>query len=152
LDKVVARYSQPPYNVHHWILWSEPDAVRNPTSLSVQSCVSCGSLSDRGAWGEDVAAYVQTMQAAYAHIHNTDSNAILIMGPMAYDFFYDPTNTSPGFNSGGLFLYSFIDNVLTELAKSNTPAFDAIAINAYIPFGRNWESDAVKKGRTGVDV
>src|SRR5262249_8650377 len=101
---------------------------------------------------EDVAAYVQTMQAAYAHIHNTDSNAILIMGPMAYDFFYDPTNTSPGFNSGGLFLYSFIDNVLTELGKSNTPAFDAIAINAYIPFGRNWESDAVKKGRTGVDV
>ena len=153
LARLVARYSTAPFDVHHWLLWNEPDAVMTP---------KVKAWADRGAWGDSGAAFADLMRQSYAQIKAADPAAVVILGPIAYDFFDDPPpndpakavgGSSPGFNSGGLFKYGFLDDVLSRLRDvGGGPAFDAIGVNAYVGFSPGWEFDAARNGRPGTDV
>ena len=152
LTKLVERYKGPPYNVNHWILWSEADAVS--TSLPPE-------FQDRGAWADDPAGLADVMRASYAAIKQVDPDAIVIMGPLAHDWFYDPApgttwppngGSSPGFNWGGIFRYTFLDQVLDRMLSTGGLAFDVLGVNAYITFAPGWERDARRRGRSDVDV
>src|SRR5262245_14605023 len=105
LSKVVDRYKAAPYNVRHWLLWSEADAIPNPAA----------PFTDRGAWANEPARFATVMRSSYAQIKSQDAGATVVMGSFAYDWFYDPGpggcpnnpgntgcgGTSPGFNQGG---------------------------------------------------
>jgi hypothetical protein len=133
LQKLVQRYSQSPYGVHHWMLWPEPDAERSPTKST-----------ERASWGDDGAAFAALMRQAYPAIKQADPTAKVILGPLAHDWFADPDGRTPGFNSGGIFRYRFLDDVL---ANGGGGTFDALGLNAYLAFASGWESHG-----SGVDV
>jgi hypothetical protein len=141
LGALVQHYSQPTYGIHFWSLWNEPDAVRDASAVP--------QWADRGAWGDDPAAFAALLQRSYAAIHNADPSAKVILGPLAYDFFC--TCSSPGFNGGGIFRYDFLDNILGG-NPSAKGSFDALGINAYIGFAPGWETEQRAKGRTLYDV
>jgi hypothetical protein len=123
MGKLVARWSAAPYNVKHWELWPEPDYGNDPTSL-------------RAAWGDNGAQYAQMLQTTYPAIKAADSSATVIMGSMAHDAFRN--DNSPGFNAGGPFSYSFLEDVL----RAGGGAYvDWIAFNSYSVFATGWEQN-----------
>jgi hypothetical protein len=130
---LVERYSQSPYGVHHWMLWPEPDAERSPTRSP-----------ERASWGDDGAAFAALLKQTYPAIKGADPNARVILGPLAHDWFDDPDGHTPGFNSGGIFRYRFLDDVLANGAAGS---FDALGLNAYLAFASGWETHG-----SGVDV
>jgi hypothetical protein len=130
---LVQRYSQSPYGVHHWMLWPEPDAERSPTRST-----------ERASWGDDGAAFAALLRQTYPAIKQADPTARVILGPLAHDWFDDPDGRTPGFNSGGIFRYRFLDDVLSNGAAGS---FDALGLNAYLAFASGWETHG-----GGVDV
>jgi hypothetical protein len=152
LGKVVDRYKNAPYNVRHWLLWSEADAISTPPA----------EWSDRGAWADNPAYFADVMRDSYAAVKQRDAGAVVVMGSLAHDWFFDPApgtsapatgGTSPGFNQGGIFRYRFLDDVLDAmLLNGGGVAFDALGLNTYITFAPGWESDADRRGVPAVDV
>src|SRR5439155_5434919 len=110
------------------------DAVRDASPISTQ-------FAGRGSWGDDTAAFTSLIRRSYTTIHSADSSAKVILGPLAYDWFYGaPGNCGgPPGNCGGIFRYSFLDDILKG-SQSVKGYFDALGINAYIYFAPGWES------------
>src|SRR5262249_32597747 len=116
----------------------------------------------RGAWGDTPIAFAAMMRASYDAIKQQDANAVVILGSLAHDWFYDPPSgaadppcggANPGFNCGGIFRYQFLDQVLdTMLANGASLPFDALGLNTYITFGAGWEMDANRRGAPAWDV
>jgi len=67
LTDLVNRYKQPPYNIHHWELFNEPDAT--------------------AGWGFHGDQYAQMLDLAYPAIKSADPGATVLMGGLAYDAF-----------------------------------------------------------------
>jgi hypothetical protein len=151
LEKVVERYSASTYGVHHWMLWSEPDAMASPA----------GALSNRGAWGDNGDVLARLLTSARPRVKAKDPSATMILGPLAHDGFYDPGpgpgsannaacgGSLPGFNCGGIFKYRFLDEFLVAGGGS---AVDALGLNAYNSYAPGWELDAARNGRSGLDL
>lgn len=94
LSDMVYRYQQPPWNIHHWELFNEPDGTW--ISLGEQGI---------GCWGHDGARYAQMLQVANAAIKSADPGATVLMGGVAQDWFVE---------YGGPFSRYFTDIVLTN--------------------------------------
>lgn len=67
LDALVRRYSQPPFNVHHWEIGNEPDV--DPALVPTDQVYGCwGNISDPyyggGHYGNMLKAVVPTLRAA----------------------------------------------------------------------------------------
>ncbi|MBI3967215.1 MAG: hypothetical protein HY329_16395, partial [Chloroflexi bacterium] len=132
LRLLVERYRAQPYDVHHWELWPEPDAVSNlPARYAGRP-----EFEKRRAWGDNGADYAAMLKAVYPEIKRLDPNAKVLIGALAYDWFAE--GKSPGFNAGGIFNYKFINDVI---AAGGDCCFDILAFNSYASFAPDWEAN-----------
>ncbi|MBX0330775.1 hypothetical protein K2Z83_24260 [Oscillochloris sp. ZM17-4] len=84
MGEVVARYSQPPYNVHRWELGNEPDI--DPNLVAGGSPFGCWGDAGRADYGG--AGYAAMLKAAYPAIKAADPQAQVILGGLL--LFCDP--------------------------------------------------------------
>ena len=121
---VVARYSQPPYNVKYWEIWNEPDA---PYSLEQPN-------SPYGCWGDNNDAYygggyyALMLQAVYPMIKAADPDAQVLIGGLLLDC--DPR---PGSNYCTEYGHDkrspkFLEGILLNNGQNY---FDGISFHAY---------------------
>jgi len=113
MQAVVARYSQPPYNVKYWEMYNEPD---NGNVLFAEQ--------GAGYFGYTPEAYVDVLEAVYQPIKAIDPGAKILLGGLAYDAWPDP------------FVEDFLDQVLIH---GGADYFDLMNFHYYVAFRANWE-------------
>ena len=106
----VARYSQAPYSVKHWEVYSEPD------------CVSKLGVTCYAEWGSYPREYASALEVAFRAAKAADPTATVIMGSVAYDWF----DVHPR---------RFLDEVL---AAGAGPYFDVFGFNYFTLFAPVW--------------
>lgn len=114
MTAVVQHYSAPPYNVHLWELFNEPDQTHGPL---------------RG-WGLHSQEYATMLRTVVPAIRATDPQAKIFLGGLAYDWFTD---------EGGPFDRGFLSDVLS--LAPNT--FDYVNFH-YYPQNIHWPTIADK--------
>lgn len=132
MHDLVARYSVPPYNVHYWEIWNEPDV--DPALVPSTNPYGCWGNSDDPWYG---GAYFATMlQRVYPAIKKATPNVHVIHGGLMLDC--DPTNPlaekdcSPG---------RFLEGVLRN---GGGESFDMLAFHSYAFWDNtthDWELD-----------
>ena len=115
IQAVVARYSQPPYNVKYWEMYNEPD---NGNVLYAEE--------GQGFFGHTPAAYVDILEAVYQPIKAVDPEARVLLGGLAYD----------AWEPDGPFVQDFLDQVLMD---GGDAYFDLMNFHYYLAFRSNWE-------------
>ncbi len=130
VGELVKRYSQPPYNVHHWELGNEPD-------------VDAGLVppdSPFGCWGDGRdpyyggGSYAAMLKAVYPAIKAADPQSQVVIGGLLLDC--DPTNPPAGKDC---LPAKFLEGVLRA---GGAPAFDLVAYHAYTYWSaaqRDWD-------------
>lgn len=118
MSAVAERYSQPPYNVHFYEFWNEPDGA--------------GGTNNQLGWGMHPDKYVQMLSKAYAAVKAADPQSVVIMGGMAYDFW---------FQDGGPFNPDFLAGVLDH---GGAQYLDAIAFHYYTNNIHGWANIGMK--------
>ncbi len=83
---LVKRYSVPPYNVHHWEIWNEPDIVYSP-ELGYDSVFGCWGDASQTYYGG--VYYGEMLNVIYPAIKGVDPNAQVGIGGLLLDC--DPT-------------------------------------------------------------
>lgn len=111
---VVARYRAPPYNVHLWELFNEPDQTHGPL---------------RG-WGLHTTEYARLLRTVVPAIRAADPQAKIFLGGLAYDWFTD---------EGGPFNRRFLGDILSLAPNS----FDYLNFH-YYPQNIHWPTIADK--------
>jgi hypothetical protein len=96
-----ARYGKPPYNVHYWEFWNEPDST------------STGEIKYN--WGTYGARYAAMLKAVRPAMRAADPAAQLVLGGVAYDNFQE---------SGGPFYRKFVDDLLDAGGGQYLDAFN----------------------------
>jgi hypothetical protein len=110
---LVQRYSAPPYNIHYWELWNEPDAA---------GTLGCwGDPSDTQYYGGYY--YGQMLQVVYPRMKAADPKAQVLVGGLLLDC--DPEHPPEGKNC---LPSRFLNGVLESGAG---PYFDGVAFHAY---------------------
>lgn len=115
LSAVVARYSQPPYNVRYWEIGNEPDAPQ------------VANDAPYGCWGDPAdpyyggRAYGELLKVAYAAVKAANPDAQVLNGGLLLDRPYDPAR---GTGLSG----RFFEGVL-EAGAGN--AFDLLSYHSY---------------------
>lgn len=120
LSDLVRRYKEPPYNIHHWELFNEPDQT-----------VPAGSEL---GWGLNGDEYAEMLAWAYPAIKSADPEATVLMGGLAHDRFYNPDPEHP--ENGGPFYRYFPDEVM---AAGGAETLDALNFHYFPDFYREWE-------------
>jgi hypothetical protein len=113
MQAVVARYSQPPYNVKYWEMYNEPD---NGSAWAAEQ--------GAGFFGHTPEAYVDILEAVYQPIKAIDPEAKVLLGGLAYDAWPEP------------FVEDFLDQVLIG---GGAAYFDLMNFHYYLAFRANWE-------------
>ncbi len=130
---VVERFSQPPYNVHHYEFYDKPDI--DPTAVMEDSAFGCwGDDSDETYYGGDT--YGEMLAAVSPRMKEANPDAQVLIGGLLlncdYHFTYDPARDCAS--------SKFLSGVLNTGAE----AFDIVAYQSY-PFrasGRfDWDHD-----------
>lgn len=118
---LVQRYSGPPYNVHYWEIWNEPDGP-----------VVSGN-PPYGCWGDPSDAYYgggrygDMLKLVYPAVKSADPAAQVVLGGLLLDC--DPANPLPGTTCAA---GNFLEGMLRNGAGA---AFDLVAYHAYIFWG-----------------
>lgn len=134
VELLVRTYMQPPFSVRYWELWPEPDAI---AEISPQVLARYGDdILKRRAWGDHGAQYAEMLKAVYPAMKRVDASAKVLNGAVAYDWF---GRNSPGFNAGGIFNYSFLEDVIRA---GGACCFDIVSFNSYAAFAPGWEERA----------
>ncbi len=126
---IVNRYKVAPYNIHVWELINEPDAI------DTYGC-NAGGQPQLGI------EYADLLEQAYPVIKATDPEAKVIMGGIAYDWFYaSPDNLYRDGVANGKFNRYFIDDVFSSGASPGGAAeyVDAINFHYFRSFHAEWE-------------
>lgn len=113
LFDLVSRYKDPPYDIHHWELFNEPDRT-----------VPYGGQS---GWGNHGDLYAQMLTAAYHAIKTADPGATVLMGGVAYDWFTE---------YGGPFYRYFPDDVM---ANQGAQHLDVVNFHYFPDYRLEWE-------------
>jgi len=114
---LVARYSEPPYNVRYYEIWNEPDLPVN-ASDDVYGC-----------WGEPSDAYygggyfAEALKAAYPMVKAADPTAKVLVGGLLLDC--DPDNRPAGKDCKPS---KFLEGILLNDGASY---FDGVSFHAY---------------------
>ncbi len=125
LQAAAARYSGPPYHVRHWALYNEPD-----NGDAVDNTGGCwGRTHPNHAPGAGGAAYAHMLTYAYPAIKAGNPQAKVLIGGLAYDFWYP--------SWGGPFDRNFLSELL---AAGGGNYFDLINFHYYPAFAFNWNS------------
>jgi len=113
---LVNRYKEPPWNIHHWELFNEPDGTW-PNGWA-------GGLGCMGYYGN---RYADMLAAAYLAIKAADPDATVLMGGVAHDWFveYD-----------GPFYRYFPDEVMESGGGSY---FDVLNFHYFPDWHAEWE-------------
>lgn len=112
-----ARYSQPPYNVHDWELWNEPDGS--------------GGADHMLGWGNHADLYATMLRYAYTAVHANDSQAVVMSGGLAYDNWV---------SQGGSYNHDFLPAILSSAGQY----MDAVAFHYYLNNANGWTNVSVK--------
>jgi hypothetical protein len=115
LAAVVARYSQPPYNVVYWQVGNEPDAF----IFQHDSGYGCWGVRTDPYYGGR--AYGDMLKVVYPAIKAADPAAQVLHGSLLLDRPYNPTN-------GGGLTARFLEGVFLAGAANS---FDILPYNAY---------------------
>ena len=123
MHDLVARYSIPPYNVHYWEIWNEPD-------VSAQGMLRDGYPDSRfGCWGDwsdayfGGGAYGDMLVQVSPKIKSADPNAKVLIGGLLLDC--DPVNPPSGKSCGQS---RFLKGILLAAGGAY---FDGISFHAY---------------------
>jgi hypothetical protein len=128
LTRMVARYSAPPYNVRHVALYNEPD---NGDPITFPWLGGCwGRTHPNHAPGAGGAAYARMLSYAYPAIKAGHPEALVLMGGLAYDYWWDPAR-----GSRGPFDATFLDEML---AAGGGNYIDMINFHYFPTFSRTW--------------
>lgn len=122
---LVTRLSAPPYNVHHWELWNEPDVDPKYFAGSVppfdEEYGCYGDENDgRGNYGGE--EYAKLLQAAYPRIKQADSSARVYVGGLLLSC--DPAVRNDAYCRAARFLRGI-------LAGGGAPYFDGVSYHGY---------------------
>jgi hypothetical protein len=135
MSALVTRYSQPPYNVHHWELGNEPDT--DPHLIPPGMQYGCwGNIWDPYYGGEHYGAMLTVVSPA---IRAADPRAKILIGGLLLD---TPQTTVPGFGNPERFLEGI-------LRAGAAPHFDIVPYHAHSAYygsqgdysgldGNNW--------------
>jgi len=131
LTAAVQRYSVPPYNVMHWALYNEPD---NSDSIDYKWVGGCwgDALNPKKAPGASGTAYAEMLSYAYPAIKAGNSDAQVVLGGLAYDWFF-------GYDDGGVFDPAFLDEVLTA---GGGQYFDIMNFHYFPAADDRWQDDS----------
>jgi hypothetical protein len=110
LTDLVNRYKRPPYNIHHWELFNEPDIKQR--------------------WGLYGERYAEMLAVAYPAIRAADPEATVLMGGLAHEEFLE---------DGGRFNRYFADEVMIALDQHDSDALDGLNIHYFPDFRGEWE-------------
>ncbi len=113
LTELVTRYKEPPYDIHHWELFNEPDRT-------TADGVPVG-------WGYEGDRYAQMLAVAYPAIKAADPQATVLMGGLAYDWFTEYR---------GPFNRYFPDKVMTSGGGDH---LDVTSFHYFPDFSAEWE-------------
>ncbi len=119
--------------VRDWSFYAEPDADYGSNAPS----------GTKGYWGSRPQAYAQMLASVANVVHQENSNARVMIGGLAYDWFAEDGN-------GGLFRRSFLPRVLQELNANYGGAakyLDQMAVH-YYPIQFASIGDKVREVRT----
>ena len=117
LTDLVSRYQQPPYSIHHWELFNEPDLI-------VSHDLGLG-------WGEFGGRYAEMLKEAYPAIKEVDQTATVLMGGLAYDLFKEYFEDPDGY-----FYRYFPDDVMAENGEGFV---DVTNFHYFTDFRLEWE-------------
>lgn len=131
MRRAVLRYGAPPYNVHHWAMYNEPDSFDPAADLG--GCWGSPTPPPNVTPGLGGAVYGNMLKAVYPAVKQADPEALVILGALAYDFFPD---------DGGTFDPYFFDELLKSGAKNY---FDMLNFHYYYAWDYRW--DAAYDGR-----
>lgn len=130
LKAIVARYSQPPYNVRYWELGNEVDYALQHTNDHLAQYFGCwGDVEDPYYGGEH---YGRMLNAVVPHIKQVDPSAQILSGGLAVGI--SPTPPHPE---------KFFEGILRVGAAAN---FDIVSFHSYPTYmpeqgGRLFDSD-----------
>lgn len=130
---VVTRFSQPPYNVHHYEFYDKPDI--DPGLVAADSTFGCwGDATDTIYYGGDT--YGEMLAAVYPRMKEANPDAQVLIGGLLlncdYHFAYDPERDCDS--------SKFLSGILSTGAAS----FDIVAYQAYslrVSDRYDWERD-----------
>lgn len=117
LTDLIIRYNQPPFSIKHWELVNEPDSNR----------YTFGHNSGNGCWAYDGDQYAQMLEVAYQVIKQTDPEATVLLGGLAYDWFEE---------YGGPFNRYFPDDVMENLGGNY---IDVLNFHFFTDFNAEWD-------------
>lgn len=116
MTDLVNRYKEPPWNIHHWELFNEPDGTW-PNGWA-------GGLGCMGYYGD---RYAAMLAAAYPAIKGADPDATVLMGGVAHDWFVEYE---------GPFYRYFPDRVMESGGGSY---FDVLNFHYFPDWHAEWE-------------
>ena len=127
LYEAVGRYSAPPYNVHYWELWNEPDV--DPGLVSHTSPFGCwGDINDTEYYGGE--GYADMLEVVYPRIKLADPQAQVLVGGLLMDC--DPRTPVEDPPGSGQFKSctpaKFLEGIL---ASGGGDYFDGVSFHAY---------------------
>ncbi len=144
VSDMVNIYSQPPYNIHYYELWNEPDVV---------GFLGCwGDASDPYYGG---IYYAEMLKAVYPRIKAADLHAQVLVGGLLLDC--DPRSPQP--NCTGNYEYKTTSSKFLEgiLANGGGDYFDGVSFHAYDYYAglgqysnSNWFSASQTTGPAGL--
>jgi len=135
LDQLVRRYKIAPFNISTWEIMNEPDAVPG------YRCLGGGLVT----YGLEGFKYADLTKLSYQKIKSIDPSAKVILGGLAYDWFYDsdePVSLDPNYfayvsSPDGPFNRYFIDDYFAVDASENY--IDAINFHYFKDWSAHWE-------------
>lgn len=119
---LVTKLSAPPYNVHHWELWNEPDVDPKyfaPTYDDEFGCYGDENDARLNYGGEE---YAKLLQAAYPRIKQADPTAKVYVGGLLLSC--DPAVRDDAYCRAARFLRGV-------LAGGGAPYFDGVSYHGY---------------------
>lgn len=117
IGAVARRYSQPPFNLHHYQFYIEPDDWAYKPN------------GERGAWGGHGAEYARMLERAHRAIHAVDSSGKVILGGLAYE-------TWQGCDPSPCFDLNFLPDVV---ATGGGPFIDILNFHYYNAFASRYQ-------------
>ena len=124
LQALVSRYKQPPYNVHDWELWNEPDV--DPSQVAPDSGYGCWGDKNDAYFGGGY--YAEMLKVAYPTIKLADPQARVLVGGLLLDC--DPNNQQCPAEKRlpSMFLEGILRN-------GGGPYFSIVAFHSYTYYG-----------------
>lgn len=125
---LVSRYSLPPWNIHHYAFYVEPDdwAVR-----------------ENGGWGGHGAEYAEMLKRVHPVVHAADPEGKVVLGGLAYE-------TWSGCDPSPCFDLNFLPDIV---AAGGAPFIDVLNYHYYEAFATRYSpSNAVGKARKILEL